>query len=166
MVSCLASDRRVWRPECFYRLPGQTGMCVHRQKSLNRHHRRYCFLSCYDTDLGTYRSYLVLLCAILYCRYTDRRQPCFHFLKAFTESPYVIHIPDCFSSQSTIIQIRFVNDSLGIAFLGFIGYLASSVAVKQFVAEPGPVLGSIKYIVLLPCCNGSVVYWNTNKKHA
>lgn len=56
----------------------------------------YCFLSCYDTDLGTYRSYLVLLCAILYCRYTDRRQPCFHFLKAFTESPYVIHIPDCF----------------------------------------------------------------------
>ena len=27
---------------------------------------------------------------------TDRRQPCFHFLKAFTESPYVIHIPDCF----------------------------------------------------------------------
>lgn len=49
-----------------------------------------------------------------------------------------------------------VNDSLGIAFLGFIGYLASTVAVKQFVAEPGPVAGSIKYIVLLAFgCNGS-----------
>ena len=58
--------------------------------------RSYYFLSCNDTDLGTYRTYLVLLCTILYCRYTDRRQPCFHFLKAFTESPYVIHIPDCF----------------------------------------------------------------------
>ena len=42
-----------------------------------------------------------------------------------------------------------VNDSLGIAFLGFIGYLAATVAVKQFVAEPGPVAGSIKYIVLI-----------------
>ena len=50
--------------------------------------------------------------------------------------------------------------------LGFIGYLASTVAVKQFVAEPGPVAGSIKYIVLLAFVAMAVVYWNTNKKHA
>ena len=59
-----------------------------------------------------------------------------------------------------------VNDSLGIAFLGFIGYLAATVAVKQFVAEPGPVAGSIKYIVLVAFIAMAVVYWNTNKKHA
>ena len=48
----------------------------------------------------------------------------------------------------------------------FIGYLAATVAVKQFVAEPGPVAGSIKYIVLIAFIAVAVVYWNTNKKHA
>ena len=74
----------------------QTGMCFHRRSHWNRQHRSYYSLSCNDTDLGTYRTYLVLLCTILYCRYTDRRKPCFHFLKTFTESTHVIHIPGSF----------------------------------------------------------------------
>ncbi|MDO5549716.1 MAG: energy coupling factor transporter S component ThiW [Lachnospiraceae bacterium] len=58
------------------------------------------------------------------------------------------------------------NDAFGIAFLGFIGYLATVVAVHQFVAAPSPLVESLKYIVLAAFLAGAVVYWMVNRpKH-
>ena len=90
----------------------------------------------------------------------------FIFLKHLQKAHMLSTFQTALGSQVYTNTDTVVNDSLGIAFLGFIGYLASTVAVKQFVAEPGPVAGSIKYIVLLAFVAMAVVYWNTNKKHA
>ena len=90
----------------------------------------------------------------------------FIFLKHLQKAHMLSTFQTALGSQVYNNTDTVVNDSLGIAFLGFIGYLASTVAVKQFVAEPGPVAGSIKYIVLLAFVAMAVVYWNTNKKHA
>ena len=90
----------------------------------------------------------------------------FIFLKHLQKAHMLSTFQAALGSQVYNNTDTVVNDSLGIAFLGFIGYLAATVAVKQFVAEPGPVAGSIKYIVLIAFIAVAVVYWNTNKKHA
>ncbi len=55
------------------------------------------------------------------------------------------------------------NDALGIAFLGFIGYLAAVVATKNFIETPGPLANSIKYLVLAAFLAGAAIYWHINK---
>ena len=82
----------------------------------------------------------------------------FIFLKHLQKAHMLSTFQTALGSQVYTNTDTVVNDSLGIAFLGFIGYLASTVAVKQFVAEPGPVAGSIKYIVLLAFVAMAVVY--------
>lgn len=52
-----------------------------------------------------------------------------------------------------------LNDALGIAFMGFIGYLATVVVVHNFVKTPSPFTDSLKYIVFAVFIIGAVVYW-------
>lgn len=52
-----------------------------------------------------------------------------------------------------------LNDALGIAFMGFIGYLATVVVVHNFVKTPSPLIDSLKYIVFAVFIIGAVVYW-------
>ena len=47
--------------------------------------------------------------------------------------------------------------------LGFIGYLATVVLVKNFVPEPSAAVNSLKYVVLAAFIAGGVVYWVLNR---
>ena len=53
-----------------------------------------------------------------------------------------------------------VNDALGIAFSGFIGYLAVTVAVHQLVPQGGSVINSLRYIVLVGFLAAALIYWS------
>ena len=57
-----------------------------------------------------------------------------------------------------------MNDAIGIAVLGFIGYLATVVLVHNFVPQPGAFVNSIKYIVLAVFLAAGMIYWNVNKQ--
>ena len=59
-----------------------------------------------------------------------------------------------------------LNDAIGIAVLGFIGYLVTVVLVHKFVPEPGAAVNSIKYFVLAAFVAAGVLYWNLNKSRA
>lgn len=52
-----------------------------------------------------------------------------------------------------------VNDALGIAFMGFIGYLVTIILVKNFAAEAGGIVQYLKYIVLAVFIMAAVIYW-------
>ena len=52
-----------------------------------------------------------------------------------------------------------LNNAIGIAVLGFIGYLAVLVVVKNFVTSPSPLVNSLKYLVLAGFVLAGVVYW-------
>ena len=56
-----------------------------------------------------------------------------------------------------------LNDAVGIGVLGFIGYLATVVLVKNFVPEPSAAVNSLKYVVLAAFIAGGVVYWVLNR---
>ena len=59
-----------------------------------------------------------------------------------------------------------LNDAIGIAVLGFIGYLVTVVLVHKFVPEPSAAVNSIKYFVLAAFVAAGVIYWNLNKSRA
>ena len=59
-----------------------------------------------------------------------------------------------------------LNDAIGIAVLGFIGYLVTVVLVHKFVPEPNAAVNSIKYFVLAAFIAAGVLYWNLNKSRA
>ncbi len=59
-----------------------------------------------------------------------------------------------------------LNDALGIAFLGFIGYLATVVLVNNFVQSPTALVDSLKYIVLAAFVLAAAVYWLVRHKKA
>ena len=59
-----------------------------------------------------------------------------------------------------------VNDALGIAFSGFIGYLAVTVAVHQLVPQGGPVINSLRYIVLAGFLAAALIYWSIKRPKA
>lgn len=52
-----------------------------------------------------------------------------------------------------------VNDALGIAFMGFIGYLVTIILVKNFAVEAGGIVPYLKYIVLAVFIMAAVIYW-------
>lgn len=51
------------------------------------------------------------------------------------------------------------NDALGIAFMGFIGYLVTIILVKNFAAGAGGIVPYLKYIVLAVFVVAAVIYW-------
>ena len=55
------------------------------------------------------------------------------------------------------------NDAIGIACLGFIGYLATVVIVNNFVANPTGFVSIIKYIVFAVFIIAAVVFWFVKK---
>lgn len=59
-----------------------------------------------------------------------------------------------------------LNDAIGIAVFGFIGYLVTVVLVHKFVPEPNAAVNSIKYFVLAAFIAAGVLYWNLNKSRA
>ena len=52
-----------------------------------------------------------------------------------------------------------LNDALGIAFLGFIAYLATVVIVNNFVKTQDAFTASIKYIVLAAFMAAALIFW-------
>lgn len=52
-----------------------------------------------------------------------------------------------------------VNDALGIAFSGFIGYLAVTVAIHQLAPQSGPVINVLRYVVLAIFLAAALIYW-------
>ncbi len=56
-----------------------------------------------------------------------------------------------------------LNDSIGIGVMGFIGYLAALVIVKNFVSEPGIIASNIKYIVFFAFILAAVIYYFVKK---
>lgn len=56
------------------------------------------------------------------------------------------------------------NNALGIAFCGFIAYLAVVVVVNNFVTQPGVVVNSIKYAVLAAFIIAAGVYWLVKRR--
>ena len=59
---------------------------------------------------------------------------------------------------------RVANNALGIAFCGFIAYLAVVVVVNNFVTQPGVVVNSIKYVVLAAFIIAAGVYWLVKRR--
>lgn len=55
------------------------------------------------------------------------------------------------------------NDAIGIACLGFIGYLVTVVIVNNFVANPTGFVSIIKYIVFAVFIIAAVVFWFVKK---
>ena len=55
------------------------------------------------------------------------------------------------------------NDAIGIACLGFIGYLATVVIVNNFVTNPTGFVSIIKYIVFAVFIIAAVVFWFVKK---
>lgn len=58
------------------------------------------------------------------------------------------------------------NDALGIAFMGFIGYLVTIILVKNFAAEAGGMVPYLKYIVLAVFIMAAVIYWFVKRVRA
>ncbi len=57
-----------------------------------------------------------------------------------------------------------LNNAIGIAVLGFIGYLAVLVIVKNFVSDPSPFVSALKYVVLTAFVLAGVLYWIINSR--
>lgn len=90
----------------------------------------------------------------------------FIFLKHLQKAKLLFRFQDALGSRVYEGGDTLANDALGIAFLGFIGYLATVVAVRLFVETPGPVTNSLKYIVFAAFLAGAVIYWFANKPKA
>lgn len=90
----------------------------------------------------------------------------FIFLKHIQKARLLAKFQDALGSKVYEGGDTVANDALGIAFLGFIGYLATVVAVRVFVKEPGAVAGSLKYIVLAAFLVGALLYWTANRPKA
>lgn len=57
-----------------------------------------------------------------------------------------------------------LNDALGIAFFGFIGYLVTVVIVNSFITDAPEFVHMIKYIVLVFFFVAAIVYWFLNRE--
>lgn len=56
-----------------------------------------------------------------------------------------------------------LNDALGIAFFGFIGYLVTVVLEHSIMADGPAFMGYLKYIVLVAFFVIAYVYWMAKK---
>ena len=72
----------------------------------------------------------------------------FIFLKQLANAKLLSRFQTALGSDIYETSDRVANDALGIAFCGFIAYLAVVVVVNNFVTQPGVVVNSIKYVVL------------------
>ena len=112
--------------------------------------------------MGQNRTDLVFLCAVLYRRHADRRNHCLFILKTFAEGKAFVNVPGNAGLSGLRFQEDVTNDALGIAFSGFIGYLAVTVAVHQFAPDGGTVVNMLRYLVLAAFMGAALVYWNVN----
>ena len=55
------------------------------------------------------------------------------------------------------------NDAIGIAVLGFIGYLVTMIIVHNFIENPTVVAENMKYVVLVAFFAGGAGYWFKNR---
>ena len=87
----------------------------------------------------------------------------FIFLKHLQKAKLLSTFQKALGSQVYEGGDTVLNDALGIAFLGFIGYLATLIAVRLFVTSPGPAANSMKYLVFAAFVVGAFIYWMIKK---
>lgn len=83
----------------------------------------------------------------------------FIFLKQIQKAKLLSRFQQTLGSNVYSGENDVVNDALGIAFFGFIAYLAAVIIVNNFVTEPSTFTAMIKYIVLAAFLLAAVVYW-------
>lgn len=87
----------------------------------------------------------------------------FIFLKQLQKNGMLNKIQAGLGSKSFASSDVVLNDSIGIAVMGFIGYLVALIIVKNFIADPGILLQSLKYIVLLLFFAAAIIYYFINR---
>ena len=90
----------------------------------------------------------------------------FLFLKHLQKARLLSMFQETLGSRTYDSGEDVVNDALGIAFSGFIGYLAVTVAVHQLVPQGGPVINSLRYIVLVGFLAAALIYWSIKRPKA
>ena len=87
----------------------------------------------------------------------------FLFLKHLQKARLLSMFQETLGSRTYDSGEDAVNDALGIAFSGFIAYLAVTVAVRQFAPQGGPVADSLRYVVLAGFLAAALIYWNIKR---
>ena len=90
----------------------------------------------------------------------------FLFLKHLQKAKLLSMFQETLGSQAYDSREDVSNDALGIAFSGFIGYLAVTVAVHQFAPDGGTVVNMLRYLVLAAFMGAALVYWNVKRPKA
>lgn len=88
----------------------------------------------------------------------------FLFLKQLVNAKLLGRFQTVLGSNCYDTNDRVVNDSLGIAFCGFIGYLATVVLVHNFVSNPGVLVQNLKYIVFVVFIIAALLYWAVKRR--
>lgn len=90
----------------------------------------------------------------------------FFMLKQMQKAGLVAKIQEALGSNVYTGGNEVLNDSIGIAVLGFIGYLVTIVIVHNFVPDPSPAVNAIKYVVLAAFMIAGLAYWMTHRSAA
>ncbi|MDQ0151643.1 energy coupling factor transporter S component ThiW [Moryella indoligenes] len=88
----------------------------------------------------------------------------FFMLKQMQKSGLLSRFQAALGSRVYTGGSQLLNDSIGIAVLGFVAYLVTVVLVNSFVPEPGAAVNAIKYLVLAAFILGGVLYWALNRR--
>ncbi len=90
----------------------------------------------------------------------------FFMLKQMQKAGLVAKIQEALGSNVYTGGSEVLNDSIGIAVLGFIGYLVTVVIVHNFVQDPTPAVNAVKYVVLAVFLIAGAAYWMTHRSAA
>ena len=90
----------------------------------------------------------------------------FIMLKQMQKAGLVARFQEALGSEVYNGGNEVLNDAIGIAVLGFIGYLVTVVLVHNFVPEPSAAVDAIKYAVLAAFLAAGAMYWMKNKERA
>ena len=90
----------------------------------------------------------------------------FIMLKQMQKAGLVARFQETLGSEVYSGGSEVLNDAIGIAVLGFIGYLVTVVLVHNFVPEPSAAVDAIKYAVLAAFLAAGAMYWMKNKERA
>ena len=90
----------------------------------------------------------------------------FIMLKQMQKAGLVARFQEALGSEVYSGGSEVLNDAIGIAVLGFIGYLVTVVLVHNFVPEPSAAVDAIKYAVLAAFLAAGAMYWMKNKERA
>ena len=90
----------------------------------------------------------------------------FIMLKQMQKAGLVARFQEALGSEVYSGGNEVLNDAIGIAVLGFIGYLVTVVLVHNFVPEPSAAVDAIKYAVLAAFLAAGAMYWMKNKERA